>query len=730
MQQYKKTLQNSDEQTADLQRKAVGRDLHLAAIIASENIKASDIAAEQENFKTRTYEEERLKLINEKIAKYKAASNISINDIILAGLVYLAFSFAFTQSLLAWAVWAATALGVSIFSATILLTAAVMLIRVGRAESYLVKKSTEVSKQFYELSSQQKIEYALYGMLFIGFLIIPFMPFGGVFFQAVLAQASILFEIGTVPTAIILMIVWALIPITVTNGITAHNKESEKDNIINKELMQKNPLHRIRYAYFKLFNTLYLYGMQNPISMLAFSIVFFGTIIDMCYPFLPTALHHTLLTLAYGVTNAALGPFVTGFMLGWFLGLFTLVICDIIARSESNTSGTLLNCAWLRDHLLDAILFTIVLIIGAQLMSGSAIAYICGNWEILGLLTINLKPLLGIYDFVIDPVKSVIGTCTILVPFMPFVIVMYPELCIEYLLDFILTSIATTIRYMLSVCLVLITAVMDLVILANKALCKYISIIPDATTDIATHRDDLFYGFEKLRASIETSYANNSILPSIAAFIGKILNIAYIITSTVITLCATSALIPNIILPKILLSWGMWPVTILASYFGMPAAAIITAMAGAYMLSLSLCNFFVDLDDRTTNAYLKDNLFIALLFFVICPLCVVYAQAAIAPIYSAFAIYSFDLAAVIFSLIPCYMLNSRTYIAKKDPMLLDIYNDISKKSSDLATFIDDNTKPAQNLAHRAYTASKPENIIQEISKFASYIGITSKTKVA
>ena len=716
MQQDEKNVQQDLKN--DSQLKSVQRDIYIKSVITSDS--SPRIKDERKNFAQNNYKQ---KEVDEQIAKYEAASNISINDIILAILVYLAFSFAFTQSLLAWAVWAATALGVSIFLATILLTAAVMLIRVGRAESYLVKKVTVISEQFSQLESHKKIEYALYGVLYLGFLTIPFMPFGGVFFQAVLAQATILFEIGTVPTAIILMIVWALIPITVKNGITAHNKNSAKDNSVSKELLQKNPLHRIRYAYFKLFNNLYLYGMQNPISMLAFSIVFFGTIIDMCYPFLPTALHHTLLTLAYGVTNAALGPFVTGFMLGWFLGLFTLVICDIIARNESNTSGTLLNCAWLRDHLLDAILFTIVLIIGAQLMSGSAVAYICGNWELLGLLTINLKPLLGIYDFVIDPVKSVIGTCTILVPFMPFVIIMYPELCIEYVLDFIITSIATTIRYMLSVCLVIITAIMDLVILANKALCKY---IPNKTEGIANYRDNLFYSFENLRASIETSYADNSIIPSMASFIGKILNIAYIITSTVITICATSALIPNIILPKILLSWGMWPTTMLAGYFGMPAAAIITAMAGAYMLSLSLCNFFVDLDDRKTNAYLKDNLFIALLFFIICPLCAVYIQTIVVPAYSVFTTYSFNLATVIFSLIPCYMLNSRTYTAKKDPMVLDIYNDISKKSSNLATYIDANTKPVQKLAHQIYTASKPDNISHEISKLLRSMQITSK----
>lgn len=719
-----------DKQTAILQRTTVERDLHIEEIIASKNIKASkDIEKEQELFKEGNYTEQRKNTINSKIEKYEAANNISINDIILAGLIYLAFSFAFTESLSAWAVWASTALGISIFSATILLTAAVMLIRVGRAESYLVKKVIAASEQFSNLSSQQKIEYALYGVLYLGFLIIPFMPFGGVFFQAALAHASILFEIGTVPTAIILMIVWALIPITVKNGISAHNKKTAQGNIVSKELMQKNPLHRIRYAYFKLFNNLYLYGMQNPISMLAFSIVFFGTILDICSPFLPSALHQTLLTLAYGVTNAALGPFITGFMLGWFLGLFTLVICDIIARTESNTSGTLLNCAWLRDHLLDAILFTIVLIIGAQLMSGSAVSYICGNWEILGLLTINLKPLLGIYDFVIGPVESVIGTCTILVPFMPFVIVMYPELCIEYFLDFILTSIATTIRYALSVFLVIITAVMDLVLLANKSLCKYITIIPDETTAIAKQRDDLFYGFEKFIARISTSYEYNSTLPKTAEFAGKILNIAYTATISFITICATSALIPSIILPKILLSWGMWPVTILAGYFGMPAAAIITAMAGAYMLSLSLCNFFVDLDDRKTNAYLKDNLFVAIIFFAIFPVCAVHIQVAMVPMYSAFAIYSFDLAAVIFSLIPCYILNRRTYENKKEPMVLDIYNDISQKSSTLATCIDSNTKPAQNFVHQAYTASKPENIIQELSKLARYMGLTSKPKV-
>ena len=705
---------STEQAIADLQQKAIQRDIHIEKLIACST--NAEIEQEIADFKKKSETPETA----EKANKYNAAKDIKINEIILALIIYFVFSVAFSQSITAWA---AATLGVSVALATILLTASVIMIfKVGVNKSFLVTELRSKYKGFMGLNSTQKIEYSLYAAAYLLFLFVPFMPIGGAFFSTILAYASILFEIGVAPTAIILMIVWALVPMTIINGVAANKKEDEQTTI-SKELLHKNPVHRIRQVYFHMFHELYLHGMQNPISMLMFSIVFFGTLTDMCYPFLPTFIHNILIIGAQGVTNAALGPLVSGFMLGWFLGLFTLVVCDIIGREQSNTSNTLLACAKLRDNLLDAILFTIVLTIGAHLMAGSAISYMCGHWEIIGLLLINIKPILGIYDFVTDPVKSVIGTCTILVPLMPFIIVMHPELCIEYLLDFIITSITNTISYASSILIVLLTALLDLAIIANQKLNQYIPRIPDKTKDLADRKDNLFYSFERNKTEIATAYKSSEFIAEIAKITGKILNIAYISMSLLVTACATSLIIPNIVIPILgtssigmlsiivspatLLSWGMWPVTILASFFGSQAAPLIAVMAGAYILTLSLCNIFISLENRKTVLYLKDNLFIALLFFTICPLLAVHTQAMIIMTYSTFTAQNFSLLAILCSLVPCYILNNiKQYSTKGNPIIADIYQGIATKSQAFAVSIDEKTKPGQTYAYQKYDAAR------------------------
>mgnify|MGYP006131617755 CR=1 FL=1 len=733
---------STEQAIEDLQQQAIRRDIHIEKLIAcgtNAEIKQeitrfkeekANLNDKPETEKTaektaeKTVEKSETAETAETANKYNAAKDIKINEIILALIIYFVFSVAFSQSITAWA---AATLGVSVALATILLTASVIMIfKVGVNKSFLVTELRSKYKGFMDLNSTQKIEYSLYAAAYLLFLFVPFMPIGGAFFSTILAYASILFEIGVAPTAIILMIVWALVPMTIINGVAANKKGDEKATI-SKELLHKNPVHRIRQVYFHMFHELYLHGMQNPISMLMFSIVFFGTLTDMCYPFLPTFIHNILIIGAQGVTNAALGPFVSGFMLGWFLGLFTLVVCDIIGREQSNTSNTLLACAKLRDNLLDAILFTIVLTIGAHLMAGSAISYMCGHWEIIGLLIINIKPILGIYDFVTDPVKSVIGTCTILVPLMPFIIVMYPELCIEYLLDFIITSITNTISYASSILIVLLTALLDLAIIANQKLNHYIPRIPNNTANLADIKDNLFYSFERNKTEIATAYKRSEFIAEIAKITGKILNIAYISMSLLVTACATSLIIPNIVIPILgtssigissigmlsiivspatLLSWGMWPVTILSGFFGSQAAPLIAAMAGAYILTLSLCNIFISLENRKTVLYLKDNLFIALLFFTICPLLAVHTQAMIIMTYSTFTAQNFSLLAIMCSLVPCYILNNiKQYSTKGNPIIADIYQGIANKSQAFAVSIDENTKPCQTYAYQKYDAA-------------------------
>lgn len=704
-----------------LQLETVQRDKHLENISKCKTIK--EIDQEQKKYEdeqkkydleanTSTYEQEGVK---KKIKEYNDSKDIDVTEIILAIMVYFAFSFAFSESLTAWGIWAATLLGVSLALTTILLTAAVMLIWVGRADSYLVRKASSAYDWFVnETDTKTKIEYMIYAVAYLCFLALPFMPFGSVFFEAVLAQATILFEIGTAPTAIILMIVWALIPITTVNGITKEHKGKEK--IIGKELLEQNPIHRIRQAIFYLYDSLYLYGVKNPISMLAFSVVFFGVIFDMQYYFLPASLHQALLALAYGVTNAALGPTMVGLILGWYLGLFILVVCDIITRDKSSTSQTLLKCAWLRNHLLDAILFTIALIIGAHLMEGSAVAYVCGNWEIIGLLTINIKPLLGIYDFVTDPARSVIGTCTILLPLMPFTIIMYPELCIEYLLDFFITSIAMIIKYASSILTVTAIALMEIMSLATATLTKHVPAIsdPNDTKAVKYFRENLFYDFEKAKAGIAEAYKKSSILKKIAASTGKILNIAYIVVCATVIFCAISAIIPGIVVPQIF-SWGMMPVTLFTSYFSLPSAAITVAMIFTYMLALSICNFRINLEERCIYTYLEDNLLIALLFLTICPICAMHIHFAILAAHSAIAVYSFDLVAILFSILPCYLLNSREYKKEHDPIVLQGYHNIHDKGTNLAGYINEHTQPLQSCIKDIHQAIHSNEAVRKIS---------------
>lgn len=221
-----------------------------------------------------------------------------------------------------------------------------------------------------------------------------------------------------------------------------------------------NPIARIWQAIDAFLNKFYLTGMQSPIAMLLFSIVYIGIIIQIMLPFLPTGIATVIHYVMMGVVNPSAGLPFAAVCTGWFIGLIILQITDIITRRHE--SETVKSIDYIQKNPINSILFLAVLMLCAQAAATTALAQLCGNWLILGLITISFKPLLAIADFMMNPRKSTIGSSLTLV-FMPIKLILYPGEAIYYLLKLTSQIIAGIFKHiLLHIPLVIVCALFDI----------------------------------------------------------------------------------------------------------------------------------------------------------------------------------------------------------------------------------------------------------------------------
>ena len=352
-----------------------------------------------------------------------------------------------------------------------------------------------------------------------------------------------------------------------------HTKETFKPYNIN-------PVARFWQAIDVFLDKFYLLGMQNPISMLVFTVVYIGITVEVMVPFLPAYMHNIVFYFVTGISNPSAGLLFAGLCTGWFIGLFILTVGDIISRKHK--SGMLESIKYMKNNAIDALLFSFLLVFSASIVAGTSLAHICGRWVILGLVTINFKPLLAIADFMNSPRKSIIGSSFSLL-LMPINIILYPGELIKYVLKKSTQIIFGIIKhFLLHVPLVLIRSLFEigchtLSLLGFKNAAKSLYDINMSTYLFV--RNIIF----KVKYSGKVLFRN--VTPA-SDTLGKACHVCFAIIASVLAYVGLFYIWGGS-LPKIAtLIWVSAPLNFLTSLISIQAAATIFAVLGAFIMVL------------------------------------------------------------------------------------------------------------------------------------------------
>ena len=145
--------------------------------------------------------------------------------------------------------------------------------------------------------------------------------------------------------------------------------------------------------------------------MLTFTTLYVSIVIDLIHPFLPNIIHQLLLFFAAGIINLNAGMLIAGICTAWTIGLFYLGLADIITRDHD--SSLVQSIDYIKQNPIDTFIGLFILALSTQLIASTSLAHLCGNWVMFGLLISIIKPLLTVVDFLVNPLKSIIGSAPV-----------------------------------------------------------------------------------------------------------------------------------------------------------------------------------------------------------------------------------------------------------------------------------------------------------------------------
>jgi hypothetical protein len=418
--------------------------------------------------------------------------------------------------------------------------------------------------------------------------------------STLVTQAGAFFGIGYYGALYIIIPIMVLIPMKAGLSLYYSLWPSVMHESKNPETTEAfkpfstNPVARIWQAIDTFLNKFYLLGMQSPIAMFLFSIVYIGMTVQIMTPFLPASMATVVQYLLTGISNPAAGLLFAAVCASWFVGLFILQIADILTRG--NESGTIKSIDYMQKNPIDSALFLAILILSAQIVATTPMAHICGRWLILGLVTINFKPLLAIADFMMNPRKSTIGS-SLALPFMPIKLILYPGEALYYAFKLVTQITAGLLKhFLLHVPLVIVRALFDITTtivswFSRSAAEKVIDAnidsylwIRNAVLHIKHRGKNLQYAIRPYVRMANTLLS--TLIGTYCCFIG-ITGINYFILGH---------------LPHTLLLPGVQSaITLATSWLSLPATMTLFAVIGSYFCVLSAHQLFSPKDMQSTE---------------------------------------------------------------------------------------------------------------------------------
>ncbi len=399
----------------------------------------------------------------------------------------------------------------------------------------------------------------------------------------------------------------------VSNIIKPEKNDSQTKDIFKPYNI--NPVARLWQAMDVFLDKFYLLGMQNPRAMLVFTIFYIGITTEVMTPFLPSYLHSIVFYFVTGISNPSAGLLFAGLCSGWFIGLLILTVGDIISRKHK--SGMLESIKYMKNNLIDAFLFSFLLIFSASIVAGTSLAHICGRWVILGLVTINFKPLLAIADFMNSPRKSIIGSSFSLL-LMPVNIILYPGELIKYLLKKSTHIVFGVIKhFLLHVPLVLIRSLFEIG-------CHTLSFLGFKNAAKSLYNMNIGTYLFVRNTILKVKYSGKVLFRNITStsdIIGKACHVCFAIIASVIAYVGLFYIWGGA-LPKIAtLIWVSAPLNFLTTLISIQATATIFAVLGAFIMALCthqlLCKKYRASDAEEKFTLAQQIIFTLLTIFIV-----------------------------------------------------------------------------------------------------------------
>jgi hypothetical protein len=339
-----------------------------------------------------------------------------------------------------------------------------------------------------------------------------------------------------------------------------------------------NPAARLWQAMDLFLDKFYLLGMQNPISMLVFTTVYILITLEMVMPFMSPNIHNIVYYFVTGISNPSVGLLFAGICAGWFMGLFILTVSDIFTREYK--SGLMESIEYIKQNPIDSLIFMFILIFSANIAAQTSLAHVCGRWMILGLVTINFKPMLAVLDFIDSPRKSIIGS-TFSLALLPVNLILYPGELLKYIFKKALHIVFGIVKHFgLHVPMVLIRAVFDIVSIS----LAYLN-FKNAAKQVSSWNIDLYLFIRKL--ILNTKYVGKLTTRAITPFTDGLGQICYAFMAVIGCLASYTGLYyiwlgtaPHITS----IPWISAPLKLLTTILGVKAATTILAVAGAFMV--------------------------------------------------------------------------------------------------------------------------------------------------
>ena len=373
----------------------------------------------------------------------------------------------------------------------------------------------------------------------------------------------------------------------------AHRFLSASDQ--QEKLFSVNPASRLWQAMNKFFLSFFLYGQKNRITMLTFTTLYASIVIDLNHPFLPNLIHQLLVFFAAGIINLNVGMVIAGLCTAWTIGLLYLGLADTITRDyDSNLVHTI---DYIKQNPIDPFIGLFILALSTQLIASTSLAHLCGNWVMFGLLISIVKPLLTVVDFLVNPLKSIIGSALRII-FLPVNIVMYPDEAMRFVLKFVLHTACSLFKHFcIHIPLVLIRAVLDILSITAKPVSAKTANYFDDTNETLNY----YINCCMLWIRTHGKYANiylKPIYPKIAT-ITHMIGCLYFSMQAVIGLSAIGL---NIEIAATLPHWLNAPFFMLANAYTPLQGAIILATFSVFITSMCLHQVHARLEPNSKAA--------------------------------------------------------------------------------------------------------------------------------